>query len=60
MTLEEVHDDALVVRIAATPERPSDAPRLAGEVVTAVTTQMVNRNEEMVASGDHEPAPNGP
>jgi small-conductance mechanosensitive channel len=60
VTLEEVDGDALVVRIAATPERPSDGPHLAGEVLAAVTSQMVNRNEEMIASGDHEPASDGP
>ena len=46
VTLEEVDGDALVVRISATPGRPSDGPRLASEVLSAVTSQMVNRYEE--------------
>ena len=59
VTLEEVDDDALVVRIAATPAQPSDGPRLASEVLAAVTSRMVNRSEEVVANGDHEPTTDG-
>jgi small conductance mechanosensitive channel len=39
ITLEELDGDEVVVRIAATPERPSDGPRLAGEVLEAVGSQ---------------------
>jgi small conductance mechanosensitive channel len=45
VTLEEVDDDSLVVRIAATPAHPSDGPHLASEVLEAVTTQMVQRGD---------------
>ena len=37
--LEELDGDEVVVRISATPERPSDGPRLASEVLEAVATQ---------------------
>jgi small-conductance mechanosensitive channel len=36
ITLEELDGDEVVVRISATPERPSDGPRLASEVLQAV------------------------
>jgi hypothetical protein len=36
ITLEEIDGDEVVVRIAATPERVSDGPRLASEVLEAV------------------------
>jgi small-conductance mechanosensitive channel len=52
VTLEEVDDDALVVRIAATPALPSEGPRLASEVLAAVTSQMVKRNEGTANRGD--------
>jgi small-conductance mechanosensitive channel len=39
--LEELDGDEVVVRISATPERPSDGPRLAGEVLEAVGSQTV-------------------
>ena len=39
ITLEELDGDDVVVRITATPERPSDGPRLASEVLEAVSTQ---------------------
>jgi small-conductance mechanosensitive channel len=39
ITLEEIDGDEVVVRIAATPERPSDGPRLATEVLAAVAAQ---------------------
>jgi small conductance mechanosensitive channel len=39
ITLEELDGDEVVVRIAATPEKPSDGPRLASEVLEAVATQ---------------------
>jgi small-conductance mechanosensitive channel len=42
VTLEEADGDSLVVRIAATPERPSEGPRLASEVLATVTSQLVN------------------
>jgi small conductance mechanosensitive channel len=39
ITLEELDGDEVVVRITATPERPSDGPRLASEVLEAVAAQ---------------------
>ena len=42
VTLEEVDGESLVVRIAATPERPADGPRLAAEVLGAITAQIVD------------------
>jgi small conductance mechanosensitive channel len=39
IALEELDGDEVVVRISATPERPSDGPRLASEVLEAVATQ---------------------
>jgi len=39
VTLEEMDGDEIVVRIAATPERAADGPRLAGEVLTAVAPE---------------------
>jgi small conductance mechanosensitive channel len=39
ITLEELDGDEVVVRISATPEQPSDGPRLASEVLEAVSTQ---------------------
>jgi small conductance mechanosensitive channel len=41
ITLEEIDGDEVVVRISATPERPSDGPRLASEVLEAVASQTV-------------------
>jgi small conductance mechanosensitive channel len=51
VTLEEVDGDSLVVRIAATPARPSDGPRLAGEVLSTVTANMVSRYDVPSAAG---------
>ena len=39
ITLEEIDGYEVVVRIAATPERPSDGPRLATEVLEALAAQ---------------------
>ena len=39
VTLEEMDGDEIVVRIAATPERAADGPKLAGEVLTAVAPE---------------------
>lgn len=39
--LEEIDGDEVVVRISATPDRPSDGPRLASEVLEAVAGQTV-------------------
>jgi small conductance mechanosensitive channel len=41
ITLEEIDGDEVVVRISATPERPSDGPKLASEVLEAVAGQTV-------------------
>jgi small conductance mechanosensitive channel len=39
IALEELDGDEVVVRISATPERPSDGPRLASEVLEAIAAQ---------------------
>jgi len=39
ITLEEIDGDEVIVRISATPERPSDGPKLASEVLEAVASQ---------------------
>jgi hypothetical protein len=39
IVLEEIDGDEVVVRISATPEHPSDGPRLASEVLEAVGAQ---------------------
>jgi small-conductance mechanosensitive channel len=39
VTLEEMDGDEIVVRIAATPERAADGPKLAGEVLSAVAPE---------------------
>jgi small-conductance mechanosensitive channel len=39
IVLEEIDGDEIVVRISATPENPSDGPRLASEVLEAVGAQ---------------------
>jgi small conductance mechanosensitive channel len=39
IVLEEIDGDEVVVRISATPENPSDGPRLATEVLEAVAAQ---------------------
>ena len=39
VTLEELDGDEIVVRIAATPERAADGPKLATEVLTAVAPE---------------------
>jgi small-conductance mechanosensitive channel len=49
VTLEEVDGDALVVRISATPLRPSKGPRLASEVLSAVTSQLTTRERHDAA-----------
>jgi small conductance mechanosensitive channel len=41
ITLEEIDGDEVVVRISATPERPSDGPKLASEVLEAVSDRTV-------------------
>jgi small-conductance mechanosensitive channel len=51
VTLEEVDGDALVVSIAATPLRPADGARLAGEVLSTVTAHMIARHDERSAPG---------
>jgi small conductance mechanosensitive channel len=38
VTLEEIDGDEVVVRIAATPKYPSEGPRLASEVLEAITS----------------------
>jgi len=46
--LEELDGDDVVVRIRATPERATDGPQLAGEVLSTIATQA--RSEEPVAT----------
>jgi small conductance mechanosensitive channel len=41
ITLEEIDGDEVVVRISATPERPSDGPKLASEVLEALAGHTV-------------------
>jgi small conductance mechanosensitive channel len=41
IALEEVDGDEVIVRISATPERPTDGPQLAGEVLEVVGAQTV-------------------
>ncbi len=59
VTLEEFDGDDLVVRIAATPATPSDGPRLASELLAAVTSRLVDRSEESPADPEREPSPHG-
>ncbi|MEY2533575.1 MAG: small conductance mechanosensitive channel [bacterium] len=54
ITLEELDGDDLVVRIAATPERPSDGPELAAEVLAAVAALTPQRDG--AAAGDGQAA----
>ena len=46
VTLEELDGDDLVVRIAATPATPADGPRLASELLAAVTSGLDDRSED--------------
>ena len=50
ITLEEIDGDEVVVRISATPERPSDGPRLASEVLEAVSGQTARDGNGAAAS----------
>jgi small conductance mechanosensitive channel len=43
IALEEIDGDEVVVRISATPARPSDGPRLASEVLEAIAAQTARR-----------------
>jgi small-conductance mechanosensitive channel len=52
--LEELDGDEVVVRIQATPERASDGPKLATEVLAAIAPQA--RSEQVVAVGDRKRA----
>jgi small-conductance mechanosensitive channel len=45
ITLEEIDGDEVVVRISVTPERPTDGPRLATEVLEAVASQSPRTEE---------------
>jgi small conductance mechanosensitive channel len=45
ITLEEVDDDEVVVRIAATPVSAADGPRLASEVLAAIASQVYGSDE---------------
>jgi small conductance mechanosensitive channel len=44
ITLEEIDGDEVVIRIAATPERPSDGPKLATEVLDTVAGHAAKTN----------------
>jgi small conductance mechanosensitive channel len=50
ITLEEIDGDEVVVRISATPERPSDGPKLASEVLEAVSAHTVRDGSGTAAS----------
>jgi small conductance mechanosensitive channel len=50
ITLEEIDGDEVVVRISATPERPSDGPKLASEVLEAVSGQTARDGNGAAAS----------
>ena len=45
--LEEIDGDEVVLRITATPERPSDGPKLASEVLEAVASQTARDEREL-------------
>ena len=45
--LEEIDGDEVVVRITATPERPSDGPKLASEVLEAVASRTARDDREL-------------
>jgi small-conductance mechanosensitive channel len=55
ITLEEIDGEEVVVMISATPEHSSDGPRLASELLRAVTPQ--TRNSEDGAAPSAAPAP---
>jgi hypothetical protein len=38
ITLEELDGDEVVVRVTATPQRPTDGPRLASEILDAIAS----------------------
>jgi small conductance mechanosensitive channel len=57
VTLEEVDGNALVVRITAIPEHPSDGPRLAAEVLAAITAEISGSAEDAAAREHHDPTP---
>jgi small conductance mechanosensitive channel len=50
VNLEEVGADEVVVRIAATPTRPSDGPQLASEVVEALVPYAAGASDDEAAS----------
>jgi small conductance mechanosensitive channel len=50
ITLEEIDGDEVVVRISATPERPSDGPKLASEVLEVVAAHTVRDGTGAAAS----------
>jgi hypothetical protein len=58
ITLEELDGEEIVVRIAATPERPADGAQLASEVLGAVRTAR-RRVEGNGGSGREETARSG-
>jgi small conductance mechanosensitive channel len=53
--LEELDGDEVVVRIQATPERASDGPKLATEVLAAIAPQA--RSKQVMAAGEKDPVP---
>jgi small conductance mechanosensitive channel len=57
--LEELDGDEVVVRISATPERPSDGPRLASEVLEAVGAHTLRADGAGARNGDGTTARNG-
>ncbi len=53
VTLEDLDGDSLVVRISATPKHPADGPRLAAEVLAAVTSRMLPRRDTAGEGAPH-------
>jgi small conductance mechanosensitive channel len=59
ISLEELDSDEVVVRIAATPESGRDGPKLADEILAAVSTITTDGDGEGHAGGEHGPEPRG-
>ena len=60
VTLEELDGNSLVVRISATPEHPSDGPRVAAELLSAINAHASATAEEARPHEHHEPAADRP
>ena len=60
VTLEELDGNSLVVRISATPEHPSDGPRVAAELLSAINAHVSGTAEEARPHEHHEPTADRP